>query len=176
MDYKIHEKEGFQYIEEGKDGKQVLLLLHGLFGALSNWSDVIDAFKQDYKVIIPLLPIYSLPLLKTSVSNLAKYIYDFTLHKNIQDPVLVGNSLGGHVALLYALEHTENYKSIVLAGSSGLYENGMGGTFPKRGDYNYIKEKTELTFFDPKMASKALIDEVFETVNDRNRVTIRSRC
>lgn len=45
----------------------------------------------------------------------------------------------------------------------------MGSTFPKRGDYDYIKKKTEDTFFDPSVATKELVDEVFDTVNDRNK-------
>jgi pimeloyl-ACP methyl ester carboxylesterase len=43
----------------------------------------------------------------------------------------------------------------------------MGDTYPKRGDYDYIKKKTELTFYDPKIATKELVDEVYEIVNNR---------
>jgi len=61
-------------------------------------------------------------------------------------------------------------RSMVLTGSSGLYENAFGGTFPRRGSYDFVKEKVEYTFYDPKTATKELVDEVFETVNDRHRV------
>ena len=50
----------------------------------------------------------------------------------------------------------------MLTGSSGLFENGMGGSFPKRGSYDYIAERVAYTFYDPKVASKELVDEVFE--------------
>ncbi len=43
----------------------------------------------------------------------------------------------------------------------------MGDSYPKRGDYEYIKKKTELTFYDPATASKELVDEVYEIVNSR---------
>jgi 2-hydroxy-6-oxonona-2,4-dienedioate hydrolase len=46
----------------------------------------------------------------------------------------------------------------------------MGDTYPKRGDYEYIKKKTELTFYDPAMASKELVDEVYDIVNSRIKV------
>ena len=59
---------------------------------------------------------------------------------------------------------------LILTGSSGLYENALGGSFPKRGDYDYIKTKTEEVFYNPKSASKTLVDEVFETVNDRKKL------
>jgi pimeloyl-ACP methyl ester carboxylesterase len=68
------------------------------------------------------------------------------------------------------LKHPERVKSLILTGSSGLFENGMGDTYPKRGDYEYIKKKTELTFYDPKTATKELVDEVYEIVNNRLRV------
>ncbi|HMD00779.1 MAG TPA: alpha/beta hydrolase, partial [Ferruginibacter sp.] len=75
-----------------------------------------------------------------------------------------------HVALLHILKHPEKIKSLILTGSSGLFENGMGDSYPKRGDYDYIKRKTELTFYDPKMATKELVDEVFELTNNRLKV------
>ncbi len=70
--------------------------------------------------------------------------------------------LGGHVGLLYILKHPERIKSLILTGSSGLFENGMGDTYPKRGDYEYIKKKAEVTFYDPSVATKEIVDEVYE--------------
>lgn len=163
-------KEGkFSYIEAGEG--QPIIVLHGLLGALSNFEGVYDYFsKNGYKVIIPALPIYELPILKTSVKSLAKYLKDFLKHKNIDDAILVGNSLGGHVALYYTKLNLPTVKALVLAGSSGLYEKSLGDTYPKRGDYEYIKKKTEEVFFDPKIATKESVDEIFAAVNDRNKV------
>ena len=59
---------------------------------------------------------------------------------------------------------------MTLTGSSGLFENGMGDTYPRRGDYDYIKKKTEVTFYDPKTATKELVDEVFEITRNRLKV------
>jgi pimeloyl-ACP methyl ester carboxylesterase len=168
MQYEIKRESDFQFIDEGKG--PVLLLLHGLFGALSNWVDVVERFSKNYRVVIPLMPIYTLPLLNTNVKNLAKFIHDFILYKNLSDIILVGNSLGGHVALVYVHQYPEKVKVLVLTGSSGLYENAMGGSFPKREDYNYIKAKVEVTFYDPKHATKELVDECFEIVNDKGRL------
>ncbi len=71
------------------------------------------------------------------------------------------------MALVHVLKHPERIKSLTLTGSSGLFENGMGDTYPKRGDYNYVQKKTELTFYDPKVATKELVDEVFSIINNR---------
>jgi pimeloyl-ACP methyl ester carboxylesterase len=168
MEFEIKEDNGFKYTEEGEG--EVLLLLHGLMGALSNWTDVVQEFKKDYRVIIPLLPLYDLPLLTTGVKSLAKFVHKFVTYKNLNNITVLGNSLGGHVGLIYTLEHQDVVKSLVLTGSSGLYENAFGGSFPKRESYDFIKEKVEYTFYDPVIATKELVDEVYQVVNDRIKV------
>jgi pimeloyl-ACP methyl ester carboxylesterase len=168
MEYVIKEDKGFSYIEEGEG--EVLLLLHGLMGALSNWEGVIERFKGEYKVVIPMLPIYDLPLLTTGVKTLAKYVHKFIKYKEYENIILLGNSLGGHVGLIYVLSHQERVNALVLTGSSGLYENAFGGSFPKRESYDFIKEKVQYTFYDPEIATKELVDEVYEMVNDRHKV------
>jgi len=168
MDFVLKEEDGFSYIDEGEG--EVLLLLHGLMGALSNWDKVIEDFKSEYRVIIPILPIYDLPLLTTGVKTLAKFVHKFVQYKELNDITLLGNSLGGHVALIYVLSHPEVVRALVLTGSSGLYENAFGGTFPRRENYDFVKEKVEYTFYDPKTATKELVDDVYRTVNDRHSV------
>ena len=168
MQYELKEQNKFRFIEEGEG--EPLVLLHGLFGALSNFKDLIEYFKQQYKVIVPMLPLFDLDLLHTTVGGLAKYVHKFLEARDYKNIHLLGNSLGGHVALVYLLKHPERTKSLILTGSSGLFENGMGDTYPKRGDYEYIRKKTEFTFYDPKMATKELVDEVFSITNNRIRV------
>lgn len=114
-----------------------------------------------------MLPLLDLDLLHTSVSGLEKFVHKFIEQRDYQNVHLLGNSLGGHVAILHVLKHPERIKSLILTGSSGLFENGMGDTYPKRGDYEYIKKKTEITFYDPKTATKEIVDEVYDTVNNR---------
>lgn len=168
MKYEIKTQGKFRYIEEG-EGEPVVLL-HGLFGALSNFGGLLEYFRQHNKVVIPMLPLFDLNILETSVGGLAKYVHKFIETMGYTNVHLMGNSLGGHVALVYVLKHPENIKSLTLTGSSGLFENGMGETYPKRGDYEYIRKKTELTFYDPAMATKELVDEVFEITSNRLKV------
>lgn len=168
MNFEIKNSNGFSYVEEGEG--PVLLLLHGLFGALSNWEDVITEFSPRYKILIPLMPIYEMPLLTTNVSSLAKFVHRFVEYKKLDKFILLGNSLGGHVSLVYTLSNPEYVERMMLTGSSGLYEESMGGTFPKRENYDYIKERVQYTFYAPETASKELVDEVFEIVNNRNKV------
>src|SRR6201996_6445283 len=165
MQYEIKQEEKFRFIEEGEG--EPLLLLHGLFGALSNFTGQIETFRHTHKVVVPMLPLFELDLLHTTVGGLEKFLHKFIEHRDYKNINLLGNSLGGHVALMYVLRHPERIRSLTLTGSSGLFENGMGDTYPKRGDYEYIRKKTEVTFYDPAMASKELVDELYETVNVR---------
>jgi pimeloyl-ACP methyl ester carboxylesterase len=168
MTYEIKQDDKFNFIEEGQG--EPLILLHGLFGALSNFRFLIEHFKKNYTVVVPMLPLLEMDLLHTSVSGLQKYVHKFIEHRQYKNIHLMGNSLGGHVALVQILKHPESIKSLILTGSSGLFENGMGDTYPKRGDKEYIRNKTSLTFYDPSLATDELVNEVFEITNNRLKV------
>lgn len=168
MSYEIKQDGKFKFIEEGEG--EPLMLLHGLFGALSNFRALIEHFSKTNKVVVPMLPLLDLDLLHTSVGGLQKYVHRFVEHRGYNNIHLMGNSLGGHVALVHVLKHPEHIKSLILTGSSGLFENGMGDSYPKRGDKEYIRKKTQLTFYDPAMATEDLVNEVFEITNNRLKV------
>lgn len=160
MALEVKEKKGYKYIDEGEG--EVMLLLHGLFGALSNWESVVNRFSGSYRVVIPMLPLYKVPLRKDSLIYLTNFLKDFVTDMNLSSLTVMGNSLGGHIGLIFTLEYQDLVNRLVLTGSSGLFESTMGGSFPKRGSYEYIKERVEYTFYDPASVSKEYIDEVFE--------------
>ena len=162
-------EENFTYAEAGEG--PAIIVLHGLMGTLSNFEDTFNHFSQNgYNVLIPELPLYSLPLLKTNVKNLAKFLKDFMEHKKLDSAILLGNSLGGHIALYFTKNYQEKVTALVLTGSSGLYEKAMGDSFPKRGSYEYIEEKTKGVFYDPAIATKEMVDDIFKIVNNRSSV------
>lgn len=166
MENKLINGGGFKYIEKG-EGKPIIIL-HGLMGGLSNFEGVTTYFPpKGYKVLIPELPLYSMPMLKTTVKNFAKYLKKFIEYKELEDVILLGNSLGGHIGLLHTKLYPAKVKALVITGSSGLYESAMGDGYPKRGDYEFIKKKAQDVFYDPEIATKEIVDEVFATVNDR---------
>ena len=117
MDYEIKQHGKFKYIEEGEG--EPLILLHGLFGALSNFKHLIEHFRKTNKVIVPMLPLFELDLLHTSVGGLQKFVFKFIEARDYHNIHVLGNSLGGHVALIYTLKHPERIKSLTLTGSSG---------------------------------------------------------
>lgn len=157
----------FTYAEAG-EGKAIVIL-HGLMGALSNFDATFNHFSnKGYKVLIPELPLYSLPILKTNVKNLAKFLNDFIEYKKLGKVVVLGNSLGGHIGLYFTKHYPEKVEALVLTGSSGLYENSMGDSYPKRGDRGYVTKKAQDVFYDPAIATEELIDDVYEVINNRN--------
>lgn len=169
MTYEIHRKDNFKFIETDPGKQTTLLLLHGLFGALSNFSAIIDKFKGRMNVVVPLLPIFELPLPKVTVPGLVDHVEEFIKLQGYKRLNLVGNSLGGHIAIVTALNNPDLLRSMTLTGSSGLFETALGSTFPKRGNYEFVKQKTETTFYDPAVATVELVDEVYDIVNDRNK-------
>ena len=160
-------KDGkYEYFEAGEGTP--IIILHGLMGGLSNFDGVANYFpSKGYKIIIPQLPIYSQNILKTNVKSFAVYVKNFITYKGFNRVILVGNSLGGHIALYFTKLYPERVSGLVITGSSGLYESAMGDSYPKRGDYEYIRKKAESVFYDPAVATKEIIDDVYSTVNDR---------
>jgi len=169
MKYTLKKETKYSYIESGEGTP--LIILHGLMGNLSNFDGVFEYFSNlGYNVIMPELPLYSLPILRTNVKNLSNFLKGFLQFKGIDKYILIGNSLGGHIALYHTKSNPDSVSGIVLTGSSGLYENAMGESYPKRGDYEYIKKKAQDVFYDPKIATKEVVDEVYETLNNRNKL------
>lgn len=161
MGLKVKEADRFKFVDEGQG--RVLLLLHGLFGALSNWEGVVERFSANFRVVIPMLPIYEMPIKEAGLDGLTSFLEDFVAFMGLRDLIIMGNSLGGHIALMYTLRNGDKVSRLILTGSSGLFEDSMGGSYPKRGNYEYVRERVAYTFYDPEVATKELVDEVFET-------------
>nr|WP_321231972.1 alpha/beta hydrolase [uncultured Psychroserpens sp.] len=169
MAHRLKKERDYRYIEVGEGTP--IIVLHGLMGGLSNFDAVTDYFSEKgYKILIPELPIYTMSLIKTNVKSFAKYLHDFIEFKGFDEVILLGNSLGGHIGLYHTKLYPEKVKALIITGSSGLYESAMGGGYTKRGDYEVIKKKAQEVFYDPKVATKEIVDEVYETVNDRNKL------
>src|SRR6478735_8382386 len=97
---------------------EAILLLHGLFGNLSNWGHVVDEFSSTHRVIVPRLPFYSSPLSRERLNDLVTYVENFIDHHHLGILTVMGNSLGGHVALLYTIRNPYRVENLVLTGSS----------------------------------------------------------
>jgi 2-hydroxy-6-oxonona-2,4-dienedioate hydrolase len=166
MRFITKKEKKFSFIEAGEG--HPLILLHGLMGGLSNFDKTVNFFAdKGYKVFVPVLPIYDLPVLNTNLTTIAKYVVKFIEEKTTESVTLVGNSMGGHIGLILTLARPDLVQNLVLTGSSGLYERTFGDSFPRKSDKEYIRKKTEEVFYDPIVATQELVDEVFSVVNDR---------
>ena len=81
----LKDKNGFKFLDKGEG--EPLILLHGLIGELSNWDAVSDYFSKGYRVIIPVLPIYSIPVRKLGLetqTDFLKCYFVLSIHTNYQ--------------------------------------------------------------------------------------------
>jgi 2-hydroxy-6-oxonona-2,4-dienedioate hydrolase len=158
-------ENNFKYMESGGDGTPVVLL-HGLLGALSNFEGIITKFGGSHNIVVPILPLFDIPVRTLTVMKLVEYVEEFIAYKGFKSVYFLGNSLGGHIAQLLTLRNPDLVKGLILTGSSGLFESAMGTTYPKRGDMDYMRKKTESVFYDPAIATEELVQDVYATVND----------
>lgn len=171
MTYPIVDAYGYRYLAAGPVTEQPpLVLLHGLLGKVSNWEATVEALvAEEYRVIVPVLPVETMPLKQATLQGLTAYVRRFTEALGLGPIVLAGNSLGGQVALLYALHYPQSVVALVLSGSSGIYERETGTTTFRRQDRAFIRERAALTFYDPVHVTDELVEKSYELANDRNR-------
>lgn len=171
MPLTIREQQGLRFIDTrpGQDASSVLLL-HGLFGGSFEWSETIRALNRNgYRVVLPIIPLDQLPDGKTNVLGAVDYVRSVVEALGLDSITIIGNSLGGQMALFYYLRYPESVNSLVLAGSSGIHEETMGATSIRRHDKEFIRERATRSFFDPNHVTADLVDRIHTIVSDRTR-------
>lgn len=106
------------YVAEGS-GPPVLLI-HGLGGFAESWRHNLSDLSRQATVYALDLPGFgqsSKPLRRYSVGFLAEALEGFSAAFEPVRPILVGHSLGGAVAVAYALAHPEKVDRLVLIGA-----------------------------------------------------------
>jgi 2-hydroxy-6-oxonona-2,4-dienedioate hydrolase len=153
----------------------VVILLQGLFGNLGMWKSTIEALKDNFRVIVPRLPIFDLPIQHTNVKYLAKVLHEFIEWNELSNVTLVGHALGGQVALLYTAQHPANVRRIVLSASAGLLGKYPLADGPTSGfdDLEFVQEQVEAAFFEPGKTPVELVNDIFSTVKSiPKRITL----
>ena len=162
-----------RYISIGERRNQsVLILLHGMFGGLSNFDQLLSEIKYkagSHYVIVPELPLFSLTPKNARIKKLSEWLESFLDDLAIEKAHLLGNSLGGHIALDYAYRYSNRVGKLILTGSSGLIENELGGTRPKRNDRAYVKRKASKTFYND-MVDENMVDEILEILGSSRKL------
>ncbi len=169
--YKIHSKNGFEYLHFPASNATAndLVLLHGMFGGLSNYDPIIEHI-NDSNIFVPSIPLYEFSARTLSIKRLSRWLHSFFEEMNIQEPVLLGNSMGGHLALDYVLQHPQNVMSLVLTGSSGIQEKDFGSSFPRRRDREYIRKQAALTFYED-LIDEVIMDEIMSVVTSPSKLS-----
>lgn len=153
----------------------VIIFLSGLFGKLSNWDKQIAEFSVDHQVIVPEFPIFDCPIEDLSVEVFAlKYLRGFIESLGLQNQQIdfVGNSMGGHIGLIYGIHYPENVKTLTLTGSSGLFEKLSllpKNLFLYRRFHFWIKKKIKEVFYHSKIwVTPAMVEEVYRLANNKD--------
>ena len=158
----------FKTVEMGAVGPEIVLL-HGLFGALSNW-DTVQPLMAEYSQPIALsLPLISGHRSEVKVKSLALYTEYFVRSRGFAPVTLCGNSLGGHVALRLCLAAPELVDCLILTATSGLYEHSVDA-LPVRPGYDFVKEHMTKVFFNQQFVTEEAIGEIVKILEDRGRV------
>lgn len=159
----------FQTVEApvGAKGPE-MVLLHGLFGALSNWQTVTPHFADYTKPIALQFPLTTGPRTDIKVNGLALYTEYFIRKRGIEPTILCGNSLGGHVAMRLYLANPSLVKCMILSATSGLYEHSVD-SLPIRPDHRFVREHMNKVFFNSRFVTEEGINEIAEILSDRGR-------
>lgn len=156
----VHEREiaGIRTVYFERGSGPALVLLHGMFGDCGDWETVLEPLAETYRVIAPDLPGFGASA-KPDVSYDAEFFLDWldalfeSLH--VRKAVLVGNSFGGEIAILFALAHPEKVARLILVSSGGL-------RFYTENERNLIVEKFSVP--NLKALTPAAHEFLFQTV------------
>jgi len=169
--YEMKEVDGMMYAEAGAGSDATpVLLLHGMMGTVENWETLIPAVANaGYRIVCPILPMYSIPLKNANLQGVVDFVGRFTAAANMEHAVVTGNSFGGHIAAIYAMQFPERVAALVLSGASGIYEVETQSSVMRRSDKNYLRPRVEKTFYDPKHCTDELLDYVIDIISSREK-------
>ncbi|MBD3299667.1 MAG: 2-succinyl-6-hydroxy-2,4-cyclohexadiene-1-carboxylate synthase [candidate division Zixibacteria bacterium] len=110
-------------IDRGDNGRPVIVLLHGFTGCAAVWEEVIDQLRDEYRCIAVDLPghgdtrcsdnvdAFQLPVVADQLAALMNELH-------IAPAILWGYSMGGRLALQYAVRHPHTLTHLVLESAS----------------------------------------------------------
>ena len=109
------------HVRRGGSG-EVMLFLHGASG-VAGWLPAFELLSEMYDLLVPDHPTYGLsdePEWLDSMDDLAMFYLDFFEQMDLSGVHLVGNSLGGWLAMEIAVRNCSRLKSLTLVGSAGI--------------------------------------------------------
>ncbi len=110
-------------VDRGKD--ETMLFLHGFADSKDTFYDAAQFLVGEYNLVVPDLPGFGKSFKKKSerysLENFGRWILKFIEDIGLTGFHLVGNSLGGAVAIRLAAEAPEHVKTVTLVDPAGVY-------------------------------------------------------
>ena len=119
------------YAENDVKSDVTLVLVHGFGGNKDTWNWVVPAWNDQYHVIVIDMPGHggsvSKKTLSYTMTDQAERLHTFLEAKKIKQLYLFGHSMGGAIAVRYALNHSENVNALILIDSMGMVQTKSDG-------------------------------------------------
>ena len=129
------------YYEGGPQGAETILMIHGFGADKDNWLRFSRPLTARYHVVALDLPGFgdsSKPEASYDVGTQVERLNAFAKAIGLHKLHLIGNSMGGHIAALYAARHPEEVLSVALLNNAGVNAPQASELFKRldRGDAN----------------------------------------
>ncbi len=156
-----------RYARRG-EGPRDVILIHGFGGDLDNWLFNIDALAETSRVFALDLPGHGQSVMvigEASPAGLARTLLAFMAALDITEAHLVGQSLGGAVAVEAARQSPERVRSLSLLAPAGLgpeiNADYIAG-FVAAGSRRELKPVVENLFADPGKVTRQLVEDLLK--------------
>lgn len=146
---------------------QPLIFCPGMFGSFRNFGPIGQELSKNYRVIVPYLPMYDVPLKNCTVAYLGEYLGTFIDDLDLKKCILAGNSMGGGTILNYTFANPENVDKLILFASSGLSFIPMRGGAMKLKSFDYVKSLLSDIFFDSNKVTHEELTEIFNAFQNK---------
>lgn len=148
------------YYDEGAG--PVVVILHGPFGNLKMWRSTIVGMKDDFRIVIPRLPLFSSPVSEVTVKDLSDVLLEFLDWHQLTDVTLIGHGVGGQVALRHAYDHPDRVENVIITGTSNalLYDSSEDVA----NDIDAIGALVKKAFYNEKKVTAGVVESVFESL------------
>lgn len=113
--------ERLAYYDEGQG--EVLLLIHGMAGSSQTWREILPRLAKNYRVIAPDLLGHgqsAKPRTDYSLGAFAVGLRDLLDELEVDSATIVGQSLGGGIAMQFLYQHPDYCQRLILISSGGL--------------------------------------------------------
>jgi pyruvate dehydrogenase E2 component (dihydrolipoamide acetyltransferase) len=161
--------DGFRirYLRRG-EGAESAILIHGFGGDLNTWMFNHESLALEHSVCALDLPGHgssSKQVGDGTLTGFAKVLEGFVDSIGANKVHLVGHSMGGAVASIFALNHPERCLSLTLIASAGLGPEIDGGYirgFVSATRRNELRPQLEKLFADSRLITRQLVDDTLK--------------